>query len=82
MLGYEIHMGQTEPVGEGRAVFRIERRLDEPVSISDGWATPDFRIWGSYIHGLFDRDAFSAGLVSRFTRETWFGRWTRQGLYF
>ena len=52
VAGYEIHMGQTEPVGEGRAVFRIERRLNEPEVIADGWATPDFRIWGSYIHGL------------------------------
>ena len=58
VTGYEIHMGLTEPVGEGRAVFQIERRLDEPVSISDGWATPDFRVWGSYIHGLFDSDPF------------------------
>ncbi len=56
--GYEIHMGRTEPVGEGRAVFQIERRLNEPVGIADGWASPDFRIWGSYIHGLFDSDAF------------------------
>ena len=27
--GYEIHMGLTEPVGEGRAVFEIERRLED-----------------------------------------------------
>ncbi|HSO71922.1 MAG TPA: cobyric acid synthase, partial [Thermodesulfobacteriota bacterium] len=58
VLGYEIHMGQTEPVGEGQPVFRIESRLHEPVEMFDGWATPDFRIWGSYIHGLFDRDPF------------------------
>jgi adenosylcobyric acid synthase len=56
--GYEIHLGLTEPVGEGRAVFQIERRLKEPVNIADGWASPDFRIWGSYIHGLFDSDEF------------------------
>lgn len=58
VTGYEIHMGLTEPVGEGRTAFRIERRLQEPVSLVDGWASPDFRIWGSYIHGLFDGDAF------------------------
>ena len=56
--GYEIHMGVTEPVGEGRAVFQIESRLGEHMEIADGWATPDFHIWGSYIHGLFDRDTF------------------------
>ncbi len=56
--GYEIHMGRTEPVGEGRAVFQIERRLNQPLVITDGWAAPDFQVWGSYIHGLFDSDAF------------------------
>ncbi len=58
VAGYEIHMGRTEPVGEGQPVFRIERRLDVPKVIADGWATLDFRIWGSYIHGLFDQDDF------------------------
>jgi adenosylcobyric acid synthase len=58
VAGYEIHMGLTEPVGEGRAVFQIERRLNKPISLSDGWGTSDFRIWGSYIHGLFDSDTF------------------------
>ena len=36
VTGYEIHMGLTEPVGEGRAVFQIERRLNEPVYLA-GW---------------------------------------------
>ena len=69
VTGYEIHMGRTEPVGEGRAVFQIERRLNEPAVIADGWATPDFRIWGSYIHGLFDRDDFRQAWLAELRRE-------------
>lgn len=56
--GYEIHLGQTWAHGSGQPVFRLRRRLGQEVSLMDGWATPDFRLWGTYIHGLFDSDAF------------------------
>ena len=79
VTGYEIHMGLTEPVGEGRAVFRIERRLNEPVSLADGWARPDFRIWGSYIHGLFDGDEFRRAWLADLRREK--GLEDREGNY-
>jgi adenosylcobyric acid synthase len=69
VAGYEIHMGRTEPVGEGQPVFRIERRLLESVDLVDGWASTDFRIWGSYIHGLFDRDAFRRAWLADLRRE-------------
>ncbi len=69
VAGYEIHMGLTEPTGEGRAAFQIEHRLNEEVSLWDGWATPDFRIWGSYIHGLFDSDAFRQAWTADLRRE-------------
>jgi adenosylcobyric acid synthase len=69
VTGYEIHMGLTEPTGEGRAVFRIESCLNKPVSLTDGWARPDFRIWGSYIHGLFDGDEFRQGWLADLRRE-------------
>ena len=35
----------------------------------DGWATPDFRIWGSYIHGLFDGDGFRQAWLADRRRE-------------
>jgi len=70
--GYEIHMGLTEAVGEGRGVFEITHSLNEPVQLQDGWATPDFSIWGSYIHGLFDEDGFRRAWLADLRR--------RQGL--
>jgi adenosylcobyric acid synthase len=62
-------MGLTEPVGEGRPVFSLERRRQEPESLTDGWASRDFRIWGSYIHGLFDRDGFRRAWLADLRRE-------------
>jgi adenosylcobyric acid synthase len=69
VTGYEIHMGLTESVGVGRAVFEITNRLGEPVTLPDGWASPDFRVWGSYIHGLFDKDEFRQAWLAELRRE-------------
>jgi adenosylcobyric acid synthase len=51
--GYEIHMGQTRRTG-GEPLFRIIRRNNTPAEDNEGCAVKDFRILGTYIHGLFD----------------------------
>ena len=66
LRGYEIHMGITEAVGPGQAVFEICRRLGESVWVPDGWISPDQRVWGSYLHGLFDNDDFRHSLLQQF----------------
>jgi len=63
--GYEIHMGRTDraPVASR---FRILRRLGDETAEShndsngdtDGAMTDDGRIWGTYIHGVFDQPGF------------------------
>jgi len=60
---YEIHMGLTEPRGKGQAAFEISSRNGVPVSVQDGWVSPDGRVWGTYLHGLFDNDGFRRGFL-------------------
>ncbi len=55
---YEIHMGVTEPVGPGEPAFQISRRHGRAVQVADGWVRPGRRVWGTYLHGLFDNDDF------------------------
>ncbi|CAH1217594.1 Cobyric acid synthase [Paenibacillus auburnensis] len=54
--GYEIHMGSTmnlEPAAV-RSLFRLEG-ADGQVQL-EGWGSPDGKIWGTYLHGLFHND--------------------------
>ncbi|MET0221623.1 MAG: cobyric acid synthase [Tardiphaga sp.] len=49
--GYEIHLGRSEGADCARPVLTIEGR-------PDGAASPDGRVQGTYVHGLFTGDAF------------------------
>jgi adenosylcobyric acid synthase len=65
---YEIHMGETAARGDGRPAFEIISRHGQPVKVGDGWVSPDRRVWGSYLHGLFDRDAFRQSFLAEITK--------------
>lgn len=67
--GYEIHMGVTECVTEPqlptegalgkdqmRTLFHIRR--GEGTGFEEGWGTTDGKVWGTYLHGVFDNDCF------------------------
>ena len=58
VTGYEIHMGRSEGPDCARPWLEIEGR-------PDGAASPDGRVRGSYLHGLFASDSFRA----RFLRD-------------
>jgi adenosylcobyric acid synthase len=58
LSAYEIHMGVTEPRGAGNPAFEIISRNRQPLQVADGWVAPDRRVWGTYLHGLFDHDDF------------------------
>ena len=51
--GYEIHMGQTHRKG-GKPLFRILSRNSAVAGDDDGCAIRDFRVMGTYIHGIFE----------------------------
>jgi adenosylcobyric acid synthase len=57
--GYEIHMGRTRR-GNVSPCFRILSHgdSDEAQTVDDGAISDDHRIWGTYIHGVFDNPAF------------------------
>ncbi len=50
--GYEIHVGATERHQE------LEPAICTNDGRSEGARTPDGRLWGTYLHGLFDAGGF------------------------
>lgn len=61
--GYEIHMGRSEAVGGCLPLFRIVRRNGRQASEPDGLVSTDGRVWGTYIHGIFDNDLLRRDLI-------------------
>ena len=55
--GYEIHTGVSRVLGAARFGEIIERN-GRPVRVPDGATAPDGRVWGTYLHGLFENDGF------------------------
>ncbi|WEX11438.1 cobyric acid synthase [Chelativorans sp. AA-79] len=59
LSGYEIHLGETTGPDCGRPVAFIG---DRP----DGAMSPDGRVFGTYLHGLFGADAFRRAFLAEF----------------
>ena len=55
--GYEIHMGRTK-LNSGFRTIKLTKRNLKPIDEFDGAATKENRVWGTYIHGLFDEYKF------------------------
>ncbi|MGJ5814627.1 cobyric acid synthase [Paludibaculum fermentans] len=62
--GYEIHMGETVYEEGSRPFSRIVREGDL-AELADGAHDSLGRVWGSYVHGLFDDDAFRHSFVDQ-----------------
>ena len=60
LRGYEIHMGQTTLEAGARPALYLQQQ-GRPVA--DGAVSHDGQVWGTYLHGLFDNDAFTRTLV-------------------
>lgn len=56
--GYEIHLGTSGGPDRSRAFARIDGR-------AEGAMSPDGRVEGTYLHGLFAADGFRAAWLSR-----------------
>lgn len=57
LSGYEIHIGRTEGPDRERAWLEIG-------GATEGAASPDGRIRGTYVHGLFTGDAFRRAFLA------------------
>ena len=58
LTGYEIHMGQTSGPGCATPWLEIDGRPEGAVS-------PDGRVRGAYVHGVFAEDAFRHAFLAR-----------------
>ena len=56
--GYEMHLGVTSGPGLSRPMLELDGRPDGAVS-------PDGRVAGCYLHGLFAADAFRRAFLAR-----------------
>lgn len=62
LSGYEIHMGDSECYS--KPLLKIIERGGRPVDVMDGAVSADGRVMGTYLHGLFDNDAFRRQLIN------------------
>lgn len=58
--GYEIHMGETTLDETCRPALSLQKNGE---MIADGAVSPDGLVFGTYLHGLFDSDAFTRAIV-------------------
>lgn len=58
LTGYEIHMGTTTLKNQIRPFARIFRRGADSVTVEDGAVSADGRIFGTYLHGIFENNSF------------------------
>ncbi len=62
--GYEIHMGQTK-VEKDKPLLKIRTRSNIEVDEIDGVISEDGRIFGTYIHGIFDNTIFTRRFLNK-----------------
>jgi adenosylcobyric acid synthase len=64
LTGYEIHLGETHSTGQIRPFATILRRTaTHSETVIDGCISSDSRIFGTYLHGLFDGDEFRHAFI-------------------
>ncbi len=61
--GYEIHMGVTKRGSGCEPAFKVLKRAAQTSpgddrEPDDGAVAPEGNVWGAYLHGMFDDDAF------------------------
>ena len=69
VTGYEIHMGESV-LGSGASPFaRITKRSGTGIELDDGAVSADGRVFGTYLHGVFDNNSFRTVFLNRIRRQ-------------
>jgi len=58
LSGYEIHIGQTTDQAKGMHFAVLSTGSGSSDLNNDGCVSADERVFGTYLHGLFDNDNF------------------------
>jgi adenosylcobyric acid synthase len=65
IAAYEIHMGCTQGIAGALPLFKITHRHGLPAEGYDGVSAANGRVWGTYLHGLFDSEEFRRWWLER-----------------
>jgi adenosylcobyric acid synthase len=65
IVGYEIHMGQTERRDTTKPWLRIIDEQGKATERYDGCISADGNVAGTYVHGLFDVPGFRREFLNR-----------------
>ena len=64
LSGYEIHIGETNYLGRAKPFATITRGEEFTTRYDDGCVTAEGRVFGTYLHGLFDQDSFRHAFIT------------------
>jgi adenosylcobyric acid synthase len=68
ITGYEIHMGETVLGSKARPFAAIATRSGIRSESNDGAVSKDGRVFGTYLHGIFDNPGFRTAFLNRIRR--------------
>ncbi len=68
IYGYEIHMGKTTLLNEGKSLININKSNNEEANHLDGVVNNKGNVMGTYIHGIFDGVEFRQHIVNELRR--------------
>lgn len=63
--GYEIHHGHTKMIQNCESAFEVVECSGKRMKRFDGARSEGSRVFGTYVHGLFDTDSFRRDLLNK-----------------
>ncbi|MGB9679154.1 MAG: cobyric acid synthase [Thermoanaerobacteraceae bacterium] len=62
--GYEIHMGKSYLLNKSKNFSNVLERNKLKINVSDGCVSEDGRVFGTYIHGIFENKDFTKEFIN------------------